>query len=131
MILATISGRHLESTAIELDPTTQHFTYSSEDVTNDLFRSDKATFDGFDVTLDNERIYKEKYAKEHGGSSAPVVGSTSTLDIFANQILTDPLAAPIEAVDNAVAKLTNSSGIKTLAIVGVLIIAAAIYFKER
>ncbi len=131
MILTTISGRHIESDAVEFDSSTYHFLYNSEDITDDLFRADKRTFSGFSDDIENERKYKEKYARDHGGTSAPVVGSTSTLDIFANQILTDPLAAPVDAIDSAVKKLTNSSGIKTLAIVGVLIIAAAIYFKER
>lgn len=48
---------------------------------------------------------------------------TSTTAIFIDQLITDPLAAPLDALDSGVSKLFESSGVKsllTIAIVGIL-----------
>lgn len=52
---------------------------------------------------------------------APLNDSTASL--FVNQLINDPLQAPLDALNSGVASIFNSSGVKTI---GVIVVAAVI-----
>ena len=121
--ISLIDGRKVDMDAVTFGKD-YHFFLNAEDITNQIRRADKAKFPGFDIEVDNERIYVEKYVRQHG-TLPPEVGSDSIWWNFKEQILTDPLDAPLEALDAGVNKLFASSGIKIIA--GVLVAGAIFY----
>jgi len=54
----------------------------------------------------------------------------STLEIFLNQLATNPLDAPLDTLDDAVSKLFDSKGVWTLLLVGVAIVIAIAVVKD-
>lgn len=51
--------------------------------------------------------------------------------IFAEQIITEPLDAPLEALDAGIARVLDSPGIRTLLLAGGVLLAAALLWKMR
>lgn len=108
-------GRKVSTSDIAWDRNTYHFTVNGEDVTNLLKQADKAAnYPGFDRAKDNLRAYNEAYQRRTGQVPQPT-GSTSTLYNFAQQILTDPISAPLESLDRTVEQAKKSTGIQTIA----------------
>lgn len=130
-MITLIDGRIVDENSVEFNSGTYHFLLNGEDITDNIYRKDKENFYGFDATKDNERIYQEKYALAHGGKSAPPVGSTSTLGNFWDQMTSDPLQAPIETLNHTVAKITGSSGVRTLTIAAVVVVVVILFVKIK
>ena len=127
-MLTLISGRQIDIAGLHLDRSSYRVYYGGEDITNDMRQADKVRiFPGFDRSKDNERAYSDRYAQEHGGNRPAPTGSTSVLVNFARQIVTDPLAAPLDYADEKVTgRLLGSSTVRiavTLALIG-----AVVYF---
>lgn len=134
MNITLIDGRQADVAGIHFDDSTYHFVYAGEDITNNMFQRDKiANFEeqGFDRSIDNERASAEHFAATHPGQTQPPTGSTSTWEIFFHQITTEPLKAPLEAVDAAVAQITASSGIKVIgfAVAALVVVVLIVKFK--
>lgn len=130
MNITLLDGQNVPVQEITFDTETYHFTYNGDDITDNIRHTDKqAFFPQFDQATDNLRVYNERYTAEHGHAPAPT-GSTSTLGIFADQIINDPLGAPIETLNRTVDKITSASGVKTIALVGVGIIALIIFLRK-
>ena len=55
----------------------------------------------------------------------------STASIFIDQLLTDPLAAPLDALDSAVKKVFDSNGIKTILLVAVVAVVLVVAVKSQ
>lgn len=99
---------------LEFDSATYRFYYQNEDITNLISRKQKrALVAGFDDQLENNRINLEK-GHGSGGATNNEPLDESTGDIFANQIITDPLAAPIEAGANAINSIISNPAYKTM-----------------
>jgi hypothetical protein len=127
-MITLINGRNVEETDLVFNEKTYHFTQRSTgaDVTNEIRRADKlALVRGFDVGRENNRLSSEK-------SGAPDLEprETNVFKIFGQQILDDPLDAPLETLDAGVNKVLKSSGIQTILVVAALGIAALIMLKK-
>jgi hypothetical protein len=131
-MITLINGRNVDEAVIAFDANTYHFTLrnTGEDVTNEIRRADKlALVSGFDIARDNNRLYAEKKGGVASGKDLEPL-ETNTFKIFGQQILNDPLAAPLETVDKGVKQIFASSGIQTLLVVAGLGIAALILLKK-
>ena len=123
MNITLLDGRVIDIAAINFDPSDYSFSVwyadgnGKENITTLIRRADKMRFAGFDGDFYNNLLYVQKYQREHNGQLPPEVGSTSIWGNFVQQILTDPLAAPLETLDNFVDQIFSSKGV--LVIVGV------------
>lgn len=125
-------GRQVSLGNIAFDTSTYHFTLidTGEDVTNLISRADKnANWPDFDPTVDNTRA-----SNEAAGGSGPVAPlDDSTASIFANQILTDPLAAPINSLkgelNSVVNDITGGSTVGKVALAAGVLLAVAVIVK--
>lgn len=132
MQFTLIDGRTVAMGDIIFNAEIHHFYLGNEDITNLLKRADKRQFSGFDEVTDNDRIYVEKYMREHNGELPPEVGSSSVWWNFKELLITDPLGAPLEALDSGVKKLWASSGIKVIvAAVAVLVVVVLVVKFKR
>lgn len=100
-MLTLLDGSSVDSDFLRFDPEHYHFYLGTgadaQDLTDLIRRSDKeALIENFDVEKENERIYVEKYFREHG-KLPPDIGSDSVWWNFQDQILTDPLKAGVDA----------------------------------
>ena len=123
MTITLISGRTADTDRISFDPVTLQFLLMGQNITDDIKRSDKVAVWNIDVDRENQRIYANTYARDHDGA-LPKQLPTNTADIFATQLLTDPFAAPLAALDRTIQKIVAAPAIQkigiTLAIVGVV-----------
>jgi len=116
--LVLMDGRRVNIEDLDFDVDTHRFFWNGQDVTNLVKRTDKKRFPGFDESIENLRIYKE----QHPG--VPETGSTSILGNFVHQIVTDPLDAPLEALQRGVGNaLETTTGKVVIALVFVGVIA--------
>lgn len=122
-VLYGISGNAYNVDQIDFDPDTYHFTYGTAqtDITNDLYAKDKyALVPDFDKALENFRRANEN--GDYKGSTKPL--NESTAGIFVDQLINDPLEAPLESLSNEVGKIVDNKGVKVIAsvaIVGLLV----------
>jgi hypothetical protein len=129
MIVTLLDGNTVDSSSIVFDDRSYHFYIGATDITRDLRRVDKLELvPNFDVERDNIRASQEAHGKT---LQEYVPLQTNAGVIFVDQITTDPLAAPLESVDSAVKKVLSSTGVKKILIVGIVVLAVVIYFKER
>jgi hypothetical protein len=128
MIIRMLDGREIDESELVFDPSTYKVTsaVNGENLTNNIRQSDKArVIPDFDKATDNERAYAEKWFREHG-TQPPPPGSTSTMKIFLQQILTEPLQAPLESLNSQIEQATaKNPTVKIL--VGLAIAALVIY----
>lgn len=127
--ITLIDGRTVSRDNIRFEPSSQRFYLevpglTSEDITSDVYRADKNTFSGFDVELDNIRLSNERATGVINTGEIPGPLNDSTASIFLQQITTDPLAAPLETLDNTAKQIFGSFGIQTILIVA----AIALFF---
>lgn len=123
MNITLISGRVVDSDVVEFDPATHTFTLNGADITDDIRRNDKRKFVGFSDEQENLRWFKKN------NPNAPETGSTSTLGLFWDQITTDPLDAPLDALDAGVNKILGNTSVKI--ILGVVAVGVAAYVFYR
>lgn len=131
-MITLLDGRSVDLGNINFDQSSYHFYLidTSEDITNLISRADKnANWSDFDPTVDNTRA-----SNEASGGSGPVAPlNDSTLSILANQLETDPLAAPIasakSALNNAVNDLTGGSTVAKIALAAGALLAVAVIVK--
>jgi hypothetical protein len=128
MIIRMLDGREIDESELVFDPSTYKVTsaVNGENLTNNIRQSDKArVIPDFDKATDNERAYAEKWFRGHG-TQPPPPGSTSTMKIFLQQILTEPLQAPLESLNSQIEQATaKNPTVKIL--VGLAIAALVIY----
>jgi hypothetical protein len=128
--LTLLDSRSVDMSEIYFDPNTYHFsdTATGEDLTNLIRRADKQdNWPAFDPYTDNQRIFNET---RKGGSGPLGDLQTNSGVIFAEQLLTDPLAAPLDALTKGVKEILANPGFKTLLVVGVLLFGAYVVLKE-
>ena len=118
----------MDSDFVRFEPQIYHFFLGSgadaQDITHLIRRADKeAMIPGFDVEFDNERLYVEKYVREHG-KLPPDVGTNSIWGAWWDLIRRDPLGAGIEMVGDATKSVGNWS---TMILLGL----AAWWFYHR
>lgn len=120
-----ISNLTIPDSDVSFDPATYHFTQIStgKDITNDIRRIDKIRLvPDFDIERENFRLSDEL---GNGADTGHTLGldplQDNTAAIFAEQIITDPLAAPLESANNLAKKLLNSPAVLLTA--GVVILA--------
>jgi hypothetical protein len=138
MTITLRDGREVESNDLSFNRNIYHFTRRStgEDVTNLINRADKLRIvPDFDIDSDLLRSSRER---PFSGGGRVVTGpqdieplEESTAKIFAEQILNDPLDAPLDTLDAGVKKVFESTGVRTILIFAALGIGAAIYFKSK
>lgn len=113
-MIRLIDGTTVDPNQIYFDTVSYHFTLNGQDITANITRADKiANWPTFDPSVDNTRLYSES----RGGSGPIADLDTSTLDIFTQQVLTDPLAAPLDALNSGVNKVLASSGVQKIGLV--------------
>jgi hypothetical protein len=123
-----INGKAYVVDRIEFDDETYHFFYgpypSGTDISNDLFSKDKQLLvPDFDLSKENYRRASENGDYKQGGVQ-PL--EENTAKIFVDQITSDPLAAPLETLNNTFDKLVDAPGVRKLALLG--FVGLALYF---
>lgn len=127
-----LSGTSVSSLEIDFNDSTYHFSVNGEDITNDITRADKKRLvPGFDDTKENRRLSSEHPAtgRMSGHGTDPL--TESTFGIFAGQIATDPLSAPLAALDKGVSQVFRSSGVQLLTITAILAIVGYVIFNKE
>lgn len=127
-----LDGRTIQKSDVFFDAANYRFQLSpsGEDITTLLKQADKRLFNGFDVVKYNEIVYAQHYYKQHG-TWPNATGSTSIFTNFVNQLATEPLAAPLAALDAGVKQLFDSAGFKTIAIGATILIVALLVIKLK
>ena len=122
MTIALLDGMSVDSKDIRFDSQNYHFFVGDNDITELIRRADKrALVPGFDDDIENRRVYAERvFTPDVQGDQPAPIGSTSTWGNFWNQVTTDPLDAPLDALDAGVKKLVASSGVQKIVIVAVI-----------
>jgi hypothetical protein len=106
------------------------FYVGGEDITPKLRLNDMRTFSGFDEKKHLARLSDDRIIRQ-GGTPKPV-DTRGTWELFGNQLLNEPLDAPLEALDSAVKKVVDSSGIKSIVVLAVAgLVAFAIITKAK
>lgn len=121
-----ISGATYNVHELEFDNESYHFTYGSysQDVTKDIKFADKLLLvPDLDQKKELLRVSSESGHYTPGGST-PLEESTAV--ILADQLTTDPLAAPLQALSNGFDEVIKNSGVRKFALLGFL--GLAIYF---
>jgi hypothetical protein len=121
-----ISGKSYAVNQLSFDKETYLFTYGDAeiDVTNDIYSKDKQLLvPDFDLATENYRRASANGDYKPGGIQ-PL--DESTASIFVSQITTDPLAAPLETLNNTFDKLVAAPGVRKFVLLG--FIAVGIYF---
>lgn len=96
------------------DSQTYHFYYNNQDITNLISRTQKkALVSGFDDQLENDRLNLES-GRGTGGATSIQPLNDDNLEIFAGQMMTDPLAAPIESFGNTIDSVISNPAYKAL-----------------
>jgi hypothetical protein len=126
MIVTLLDGRTVDSRDLSLNRDSYRVTYlGTEDVTRNMRQSDKVSvFSGFSRERDNIRSSDDSRIAQN---LPPVqVGSTSILANFTRQIVTDPLAAPLDYADDKITgRLFKSS---TVRLVVLLVVLGAVFY---
>jgi len=134
--ITLLDGRVIDTDSILFDAHDYSFTVEyadgsgSENITTLIRNADKRRFAGFDNVFYNDLLYVQKYQREHGGALPPNVGSESYWSNFFTQIATDPFGAPLESFDGFVSDLLDSSGVKTVLIIGGVALVLVILAKR-
>lgn len=118
-VIYGISGTAYNVDQIDFDPDTYHFTYGTAqtDISNDIVAKDKyALVPDFDKAKENFRRANENGDYKGGVKALP----ESTAGIFVDQLINDPLAAPLDSLSNEVSRVVNNKGVKVLATVGIV-----------
>jgi len=133
MMIQLLDGRQVDKSSVFFDDSNYSFKLggTGEDITRLIRAIDKQTFAGFDQTVYNEIVYVQHYQATHSGALPAGVGSTSTWGNFVNQLVTDPLAAPLQTFDSAVNQIFSSTGVKSLLILAAVAAGIFIVFKTR
>ena len=127
-----ISGQSADSSQIDFNPSNYHFTLNGVDITNDIYRADKLRLvEDFSIERENLRLSSEAPASNTPSGAGLDPLTESTLGIFAGQIFTDPLAAPLGALDKGVGQFFGSSGIQTILVIGGLAFVAYMLLKDK
>ena len=123
MIISLLDGTLVDSTDINLAPDNIHFNQisSGEDITFLMKVADKKSFPLFDLTKSNSQIY----------AKTPPAPTDGTFSIMADQLLTNPLGAPVEALNKGVSQIFDSSGVQKLILFAVVGAIAVLYFKRE
>lgn len=132
MNVTLLDGRVVSIDLIYFNDQTYAFTLSTgEDITNKVKNVDKRKFDGFDNVRYNEILYAQQFYKEHG-RWPDAVGSTSVWANFAWQIITDPLAAPIDYFGEKADQLLKSKAMPLILIglAGLILIVIVSHHSE-
>lgn len=110
---------------IVYDEDSNLFYYQGEMISNVLTQRQKIWLSPtFDIERENLRYAAEgPYSPTPGLSQEPL--PTGTVGIFAEQIVTEPFAAPIESASRTLDSVFNASGFKKLG--GAIIIGAILW----
>ncbi len=135
--ITLISGRVIYDNDILFDRDYYHFYWTKspnpgpggkgEDITNDIFRRDKFVLvPSFDVEKDNLRLSSEQGS--YAGRGADPL-SESTFVIGMGQLITNPLEAPLAALDTGVKQVLGS--FTTKLVIGLGIAYALYLWSEK
>ena len=124
-----LDGRTVVDTAVSFDPVSYHFFLGGEDITDQIRRTDKLRIvPNFNVERENIRLSEERGAQA-GLGNEPLNDSTGS--IFVDQIVNDPLAAPMESFNRQVEKLFALPGFKKLLVVGGIVAVVVLVVKLK
>lgn len=127
-MITLLDGRSVDPDKIVYDETRLSFVLMGETITNLIRRADKVSIWNIDVDRENARIYAESYARDHDGA-LPKDLNTNTADIFFQQIVEDPLAAPLGALNRAVDRFIAAPAITKILIIGGIAIGVTLLVK--
>lgn len=129
MLITLLDGSKIESGDLSLDRGTyQVWAFGVEEVTDLMRQADKLrVFPGFDREKDNARASDD--ARRAAGQAPIRYGSTSLIGNFTTQILTKPLDAPLEALDNTTKKIFKSTGVRVL--IALAVVALLVYLSVQ
>jgi hypothetical protein len=120
MTITLLDGRTANTDQIAFDPVTYHFTLNSEDVTALISRADKQNnWPNFDPAVDNTRLSNQN---QNGVNLPEPDLPTNTGGILVNQLLTDPLAAPLDSIKSEFNKVFATTTGKVIIIGGVVVL---------
>jgi hypothetical protein len=124
--LLTEPASFINEAELTFNPDNYHFAFRGQDVTNLISRADKIRLvPDFDIDRENYRLSSELGAGGYGQDAL----NESVGGIFVDQMLTDPLGAPLEALDAGVKKLLDSTGVRIL-LIGVTIVAMVVILNK-
>jgi hypothetical protein len=123
-MITLLDGRQIAIETIYFNPADYSFTSSAGENLTDLIRiADKDKFSGFD----RSKWFTIVSNRKNGLPDNATAGSTSILGNFVEQITTDPLAAPLDALNTGINKLFTAPGfIKAGLIVGAILVVYVI-----
>jgi hypothetical protein len=133
--ITLLDGRVIDLDSIEFDSRDYSFRVyyadgsGTENITTLVRNVDKRRFADFDNDFYNQLLYVQNYRRTHGGANPPQVGSDSFWANFVEQ-MKDPLAAPLESLDNVVSDLLASTGVQTILLVGGVALILVILAKR-
>lgn len=121
MTFNLIDGSRVDSANVRLLPNGYSFAdiTTGRDLTLLLYNADKQLFPGFDVVAYNNFL-----------SGTPDPGSASFFGNLTEQLINDPLGAPLAALDSGIKKIFSSSGIQTILVLGVVGFGIYVYLKK-
>jgi hypothetical protein len=130
MTIALLNGQEIDSHSVRLEGDNIHFTNLStgEDITRLMRVADKKSFPLFDLTKSNSEIYATDPTT---GNLIPAAPTDGTFSIFTDQMLINPLGAPVEALNTGVSQIFGSSGLQKLVVVAVIGAVVVLYFKRE
>jgi hypothetical protein len=110
-----INGAEIPEKDVAFNPATYRFhsVSTGQDWTNLIYRADKLRLvPGFDVERENLRISADT---GRGGNRGEEKLNESTASAFLHIVSTDPLGAPIDALDRTVTRVIDSKSAKLAA----------------
>lgn len=126
-----IDGRQIDDSDVTFDSSSYHFFIpaTAEDITNVIYRRDKLRLvPDFDITKENYRLSAEI---GHGAKFGDEPLDESTTNALTDQLIHDPLGAPLAALDSGVKQLFSGSGIRTLLLIGGAVLVVVLVIKTK
>lgn len=126
-----INGGTVDDSELTYDQQASRVYWKGQDVSNQISQNEKIRlFPDYDQRQDAFRASDDARIRRN---QKPLGGELdeSTGSVLIDQIENDGvLAAPLETLDRTVSQVFSSTGIKTLIVAGVLVLAAVVYLRK-
>lgn len=83
-----LDNRYVSRNFITFDPSSYHFFYGKEDITNLLTRAQKESWESFDPVVDNDRLYRQQTIAQTGKDPGGPL-ETSVTKLFGQYVAKD------------------------------------------
>lgn len=132
MIITLLDGTQVDTNDVVFDSGSYTFNYGDQDISSLITQADKLNnWSDFDPKTASLFAYNKQQTQ--AGLASNIVdpfdtsgAGTSTLGNFASQIVTDPLAAPLESADKELTTITTNTAKSILSSYTGLIILAVV-----